>query len=149
MYRKLFIEWPGCLATYAGLAILAGLLFFRYEPPKPPLPTFVEVDAPMAAAQYAIKVGGTPYSVAYTGSMKPAFQGGEIVVAVHNYETIKVGDVLIYNASFSSMHIMHRAVQKDKDGWIMSGDNTSTSESWERVRKANYLGTVVAVFKRS
>lgn len=148
MVRKLFVEWPFCAATYAGLAIALALLFFRYDPPKPDIPRFLVDDPAMEGAQYAIKVGGTPYFVAYTGSMKPYLQGGEIVVCKSDFEGIKLGDVVVYRASFSYTPIIHRAVQKDKAGWIMSGDANRDSESWARVRKDNYLGTVVAIFVR-
>lgn len=151
--KSAFVRWPHCAATYAALTLLVVLLFFRQEPPHTDIETHVVDDPFIAAAAHAGRVGGRVFTVAYTGSMKPFLMGGEKVVAVGEYPAIKRGDVLIYNGrlnpySTNEQVVIHRAVQHDKDGWIMSGDNNAHTETWSRVRPDNYLGTVVAIYKR-
>ena len=149
--KSAFVRWPHCAATYAALALLVVLLFFRQEPPLNPIETHNVDDPFAAAAAHAGRVGGRVFTVAYTGSMKPFLMGGEKVVVVGEYPAIKRGDVLIYNGRLNpyaaEQVVIHRAVQHDKDGWIMSGDNNAHTETWSRVRPDNYLGTVVAIYR--
>lgn len=150
--KSAFTRWPHCAATYAALALLVVLLFFRQEPPLNPIETHA-VDNPfLAAAAHAGRVGGRVYTVSFTGSMKPLLQGGESVVAVGEFPAVRKGDVLIYDGTLNPYGpvttIIHRAVQKDKGGWIMSGDNNANTETWSRVTANNYRGTVVAIYRK-
>lgn len=142
-------KWPHCIATYAGLLLLAALLFFRSSPPILPIETHAVADPLQAATEHAARVGGRPLRVAFTGSMRPHLHGGEVVVAVADYGAIQAGSVVCYEGQMGdgvTRMIIHRAVQKDKGGWIMSGDNNAVSETWQRVVPANYLGTVIAIY---
>lgn len=150
--KAAFTRWPHCAATYAGLALLVALLFFRQEPPHTDIETHA-VDNPfLAAAAHAGRVGGRVYTVSFTGSMKPLLQGGESVVAVGEFPAVRKGDVLIYDGTLNPYGpvttIIHRAVAKDKGGWIMSGDNNAHTETWSRVTAQNYRGTVVAIYRK-
>ena len=64
---------------------------------------------------------------------------------------IKEGDILDYlghpNQSRPDFlkRTIHRAVQKDRGGWIMSGDNNRYTESWARVNEDNYFGKVLVL----
>ena len=150
--KDAFLKWPHCAATYAGLGLLVALLFFRSTPPIQPVERF-SVDEPfLAAGAHAGRVGGRVFTVSYTGSMKPFLMGGECVVVVASYPEIRKGDVLIYNGELNpfakAQTIIHRAVQKDSGGWIMSGDANAHTETWSRVRPDNYLGTVVAIYQK-
>ena len=80
--------------------------------------------------------------------MKPLLQGGEYAVTVKEYPKVKLGQVLVYNATYHNTPIIHRAVDKDRYGWLMAGDTAKQSESWARVTEQNYLGTVVAVYRK-
>lgn len=150
--KDAFLKWPHCAATYAGLFLLVALLFFRSETPTQLVERY-SVDEPfLSAGAHAGRVGGRVFTVSYTGSMKPFLQGGECVVVVASYPDIRKGDVLIYNGPLNpyaqAQTVIHRAVQKDGAGWIMSGDNNAHTETWSRVRPDNYLGTVVAIYQR-
>lgn len=150
--KSAFVKWPHCAATYAALALLVVLLFFRQEPPLNPIETHVVDDPFLAAAAHAGRVGGRVFTVAYTGSMKPFLMGGEKVVVVGEFPAVKKGDVLIYEGALNpygpTTTIIHRAVDKDKGGWIMSGDNNAHTETWSRVTAQNYRGTVVAIYRK-
>jgi hypothetical protein len=101
-----------------------------------------------AAQAKADELGGKVWQVGFTGSMKPLLKGGEYVVTVYRYDAIRTGEVLVYTATYHDKPIIHRAVQKDGYGWLMSGDSSPRSESWARVTKDNYLGTAVAAYRK-
>ena len=74
--KDAFTRWPHCAATYAGLALLVVLLFFRSETPTQLVERY-SVDEPfLSAGAHAGRVGGRVFTVSYTGSMKPFLQGG-------------------------------------------------------------------------
>lgn len=96
-----------------------------------------------------------------TGSMSPyisrAIAGEDpmktvVAIAVFhpkkNYKDIKVGDLVNYRIpqvkQFSS--ILHQAVEKDSDGWIMSGIGNSYSENLLRLTEENFIGIVEEVY---
>ena len=137
--KAAFTKFPFCLATYVCLIGAGWLLLVGWEPVKDNPPVYVR--------EVEIRAGERAWQVSHTGSMKPFLQGGEYVVTVANYDAIRLGQILVYHAPYNKSPIVHRAVQKDKDGWIMSGDANRHTESWFRVTKDNYLGTVVSVYR--
>lgn len=146
--RSAFLELPYCLATYVCL-IGAGLLLFNpFTPPKIDPSTYLVHNPKEQAELTAAKLKGRAWNVSYTGSMKPLLKGGEYVVTVGEYEKVKEGMVLVYSATYHDKPIIHRAVQKDKYGFIMAGDSSPISESWSRVTSLNYLGTAIAIYKK-
>lgn len=146
--RSAFLEFPYCIATYVCL-IGAGLLLFNpFNPPKIDPPVYLVNNPAEQAESTATKLKGKAWNVGYTGSMKPLLNGGEYVVTVAEYHKVKEGMVLVYSATYHDKPIIHRAVQKDKYGFIMSGDSAPISESWSRVTPLNYLGTAIAIYKK-
>ena len=96
-----------------------------------------------------------------TGSMSPYIspaKAGEdpvrtvVAVAVFDakktYNDIKVGDLVNYRIpqvkQFSS--ILHQAVEKDSDGWIMSGIGNSYSENLLRLTEENFIGITEEIY---
>ena len=114
-------------------------MFVGWEPVKDNPPIYLQ--------ETKVGEGQKAWQVSYTGSMRPFLQGGEVVVTEANYDAIKLGQIVVYQAPYNKSPIVHRAVQKDGLGWIMSGDSAKHTESWYRVTKDNYLGTVVAVYQ--
>jgi hypothetical protein len=104
-------------------------------------------DARVAAEAEAKKVGGKLYRTANTGSMRPTISGQSYVVGVKKpYDQIKEGEIGNYMPKWAKGQVViHRFVQKDKGGWIASGDANKRSESWERVTPENYHDTVTAI----
>jgi hypothetical protein len=120
----------------------------RFKKMNPPIvvhPT--EADARKAADEEAKKVGGKVYRTGGTGSMRPTIVGRPYTVAVKKpYDEIKEGEIGTYRPKWANGQIVvHRFIQKDKDGWIMGGDNNKTYENWERVKPDNYHDTVTAI----
>lgn len=145
--KAAFTSWPHCIATYVALLGATWLLAFGWKPVKVDFPIYV-VDSPkVAATQKAKEIGGKTWAVGFTGSMKPLLQGGEVVVTQHNFDNLKVGEVVVYTATYHDKPIIHRTAQKDRYGWLMSGDSSPVSESWARVTKDNYLGTAVVGYR--
>lgn len=151
--KSAFTSFPYCLATYVTLVGLVWLLAAGWKPPIVPLELIIDRDYLAKAESRAKQEGGTTYLVAPTGSMRPALQADDIVVVKKiPFADIKVGDVILYHATWrpdGSPPVCHRAVQKDKYGWIMSGDSADRTESFARVTKDNYVGKVMAVYRKS
>lgn len=146
--KAAFTAWPYCLATYVAIIGAAWLLFVPFQPVRLD-PTIYPAGNPQLASETAAKaLNGRVWVVGNTGSMKPLLQGGEFAVTIKDYPSIKQGQVLVYNATYHDKPIIHRAVEHDSHGWLMAGDNSPRSESWARVTDQNYLGTVVAVYRK-
>jgi hypothetical protein len=145
--KSAFVAWPHCLATYVCLVGMTCLLAFGWKPTKRDFAIY-ESAIPLALAEdAAAKLGGKVWQVSATGSMRPLLAGGEYVVTVANFDAIERGQVLVYHATYNRNPIIHRAVELDAHGWLMSGDSAPVSESWARVTRENYLGTVVLGYK--
>lgn len=116
----------------------------------PPVVTFKHDSEAMAevnAMQEAHNSGGY---VSYTTgiSMEPAIITPCYSVVIPTpWESLQEGDIAIYLPKWHSGMVIHRCVQKDSGGWIMSGDNNARSESWERMTKDNYFGKLQSVHK--
>lgn len=86
-----------------------------------------------------------------TKSMEPLIHGKAYVVVLPlSYNQITKGELLVYmgrpNAAKQDRTCMlHRAVQQDRAGWLMSGDNNRWTESWDRVTPTTYMGTVTTI----
>ena len=96
---------------------------------------------------------GLHIQVAPTGSMEPTLKGGDIIVIVGEnnrpYSSLRAGEIIVYTADWApnGPPVIHRLVQKDKDGWILSGDANPTSESGWRVTEKTYIGVAVAIYR--
>lgn len=118
---------------------------------------------PVANKEEALKkTQGRRYvEILGTGSMVPYIaraQAGEdptktiVAIAVFDskktYKDIKLGDLVNYRmpqqTKFNS--ILHQAVEKDSDGWIMSGIGNSYSENLLRVTSDNFIGVTEQVY---
>ena len=97
---------------------------------------------------------GVSYHVMDTHSMEPTLMGGDFIVVAgkgnRSFESLKAGEIIIYDADWlpvGASPVTHRLMSKDKDGWVLSGDNNRHSESRWRVAEKNYLGVVVARYR--
>lgn len=110
-------------------------------------------EAHLVGQSLAGKSGANLLMTSGTNSMVPLINGKAYVVVQHrSYDTINRGDLLVYQgrpdaAKNERICMLHRAVMKDKDGWLMSGDNNRWSESWDRVTPVTYLGTVTTILE--
>lgn len=145
--RSAFTQFPYCVATYVCLIGAACLLFMPFRPVRVDPPVYAVANPSDAAKASATALNGRVWAVSNTGSMRPLLQGGEYVVTVSNFDAVQKGQVLVYHATYNKNPIIHRAVDRDKHGWLMAGDTAKHSESWARVTKENYLGTVFFVYK--
>lgn len=119
----------------------------RYKDRNPAIVVHeTEKDAAMAAYEEAKKLNGRYYKTSGTPSMEPLVMGRVYAVGVpKKYEEIQAGDICNYKAKWANGIVFHRMVQKDKEGWIASGDNNSRSESYEKVKPDNYMDCVVKI----
>lgn len=103
-----------------------------------------------AQAESTPLAGATVLRFTPTGSMSPLIPmwGGFGVARYQSFDKARLGAVAIYNAVWNqSAPFAHRLVQRDKDGYIASGDNNAHSEANYRVTSANYLGEVITVYR--
>ena len=141
-----------------GLLVLALLFYLAFhshavlESTLPPRIVCVsKANALAQAGPQAIPVLGT-------GSMDPfiphAAIGGDPVTAFAvastvGYESIKVGTLCIYRASWTTppgQPVMHQAAVKDASGWVMSGLNNLYSETSWRMTSSNFVAIVDRVY---
>lgn len=131
------------------LAIMTVPQYKRYESMNPPL---LESDE----SPYTIGLKEYPngdfqvFSVADTGSMHPTLAGSDYLLAQKvKYDDLKEGEIVIYNPKWNNgKSTVHRLVQKDKGGWIMSGDNNKRSESWERMTPETYTAKAIKIIRK-
>lgn len=79
-------------------------------------------------------------------SMEPALNLGDAVVTWK--EPVSLGDVVLFrvpDGEFGAGNpVLHRVVDRDSEGWVTQGDNTSTPDQW-RPTNADMVG--VAKFR--
>jgi len=71
--------------------------------------------------------------VVASGSMEPALYRGDVVIVDKNPDTIQVGDIIVYNATWYHLPIVHRviAIKTDSNGntlYETKGDNNPVSD---------------------
>ena len=140
----------GLLLLAMGALLSTAAAEMAHNPSKIEYAT--QRQALLAASSYAKLTHGSLILTSGTRSMEPLIHGKTYAVIVKlPFDSIAQRDLLVYrgrpNANQAdTVTILHRAVQHDKYGWLMSGDNNRWSESWDRVTSDNYAGTVVAIF---
>ncbi|HLG70856.1 MAG TPA: signal peptidase I [Chloroflexota bacterium] len=83
-----------------------------------------------------------------SGSMEPAIHTGSMLVALPvPPESLKVGDVIVYNRSDVSESVTHRIVQVNNDKgrptFVTKGDANGAPDSWTVQYNGNTAGKVV------
>jgi hypothetical protein len=114
-----------------------------------------ETVAMLSALAHANDINGTVSQILPTGSMRPAIYDYDYVIISNpskdSFENVKEGDIVLYRADWApplSPPVLHRTVEKDRYGWIMTGDNeASPYENKTRLTSANYLGRLVAIYR--
>jgi hypothetical protein len=146
-------------ALFWPTAILVTLLSFEgtsraAQPDRDPIKIkcLSQQQAYIAAREYADSKGASLLLTSGTHSMEPLIHGHVYVVVEKTpYESIFSNDILAYVGCLSASSpqqqaILHRAVERDRYGWMMRGDNNRWTESWDRVTPKNYMGRAVALF---
>ena len=93
-------------------------------------------------------------TIGTTGSMVPLLQGGEVAVLAHDFDNVKMGQVVAYRTVAGSSpaiesRLVHRIVSQDDRGWLPQGDTAGcVLEDWNPITRANYIGTLVAIFRQ-
>lgn len=74
----------------------------------------------------------SPAVVVLSGSMEPAFQRGDILFLWNNEETVKVGDVVVYDIKNRAIPIVHRVLNEhhspSKQLLLTKGDNNPVND---------------------
>lgn len=94
---------------------------------------------------------GYSYSYVPTESMEPTIMAGDSVIFKKvSYESVKVGDIVVYKSIDKGIYIIHRVVEKvvDEDEnvyFVMRGDNNPSDDD-EHVTKDMLIGKYVRTF---
>lgn len=137
--------------TFLSLLFVGGCGYPKHI--DPPLYTYDTPALTLLSAQaHARGVEGLLYTVADTHSMEPLLKGGDHLVVLPPskapYAGLVAGKPIVYRAAwYLTSPVTHRLVAKDKDGWILSGDNNPRSEPQWRVTEDTYIGTVVGIYR--
>jgi signal peptidase I len=143
------------IAVCALVALLVFVYFYRQKKTEYEV-FYFENEQKLALALQAksLQTGGRPVFVLPTGSMRPTVQDYDYVIIIppseQPYDSIEEGDIVMYKAEWTTQDIpvLHRAVTKDRWGWIMKGDNPNNSyENKSRVTAQNYLGKLHSIYR--
>ena len=132
------------------LAMLTVPQAERYAHANPPVEEW-DGEAMEVAYRDFPNGGYKLFYVLGTGSMEPTLTTDDRLVSVRvPFEELKEGEIVTYKPSWAKdgQVITHRLVQKDKGGWILSGDANKRSESFERMTPEKYLGKVVKIIRK-
>jgi signal peptidase I len=123
----------------------------------PPMKSFIfsllflsSISCPIFAQNCEIKTGLADWSqgrglVAYTGSMKPFFVGGERYIWTKvPYSSLQVGHIVLYKASWTSSVVIHRIKARHvtitgRVIYTMRGDSNMSNDP-EYLTERNYIG---------
>lgn len=88
--------------------------------------------ANQAATDYGIAPEHELTTLAGTGSMKPNYEGGDIVLLkTHDYGELEIGDSIVFWTDLwgpDVPRVFHRIVDITEDGYITQGDNVITND---------------------
>ncbi len=128
MIKKILSYAIGALTVFffiaAVLILVLGIQAFRNNEP--------------------LKIFGYTYSVVPTESMEPEIMPGDFIIAKEvDFETIAIGDDVIYYSEAKNIFIVHRVIAIDENGSLtMKGINNPVQDE-EVVTIDNYIGKVV------
>lgn len=145
-----------CGCTALLVAIICLIVLFSaacgYAEHKDPA-LYIESSATaakIAARLRANEIGGSYHENLCCGSMQPlVYTGDWLVVAALPYDDQLLGRLVVYQPKWSQGQLIaHRLVSGNAAaGFIASGDNNPNSEATERVRRDNYHGAVIAIYR--
>ncbi len=104
----------------------------------------------LAAQAEAKAIGGIVLTIdASKHSMEPLLLNGDLVVVDPRitFEQVRLGTVIVAQERATGPSICHRATTRDAEGILTSGDHNAKSDTALRATKANYLGTVVSIYR--
>lgn len=139
----------------AVVALIFGAVWWQRRQMVAALPTRI-VCTSLEDAWF--RAGSTAFPVLGTGSMAPfippAPKGSDPMFTIVAYakpdsrpfEAIRKGDLVVYRPSWAKGLIIHQAVQKQGNGWIMSGLNNSQSESYESIGADKFVCIIEKVY---
>jgi signal peptidase I len=129
------------MKTPMKTALAAALILFSL-----PLHAITEAQKDRAAT-LAVKFPGAYVGIVEpTGSMKPLFDAGDLLVIVpRDFDSIKPGDVIAFTGRGGAL-AAHRAIRKNLGAWITKGDNCAF-EDREPVSPRDFSGVVVAIVR--
>ncbi len=89
----------------------------------------------------------SPFTVVTSGSMEPTYKKGDLLIVIRaDPEKLKVGDVIVFNAPWSSKPVVHRIVRIENRSSVLrfytKGDNNFAQDPGYRTPRDLY-GVVI------
>lgn len=99
-----------------------------------------------AAAQLSPLVAGTKvYTVAPTGSMRPLFDANSVLLAEPApFDSLQVGDIVIFRHSRTGVMVVHRILERKREGYWTMGDHNDRMDD-DLVTAKNYAGRIYGI----
>lgn len=115
--------------------------------PKPRLEFYHANDRLSAAIQVA-KVGAAKgweiHKVSFTGSMRPALNGGEwVMMERYTGQPIKRGDIISFWRDYDTPLCLHMVADINQRAVYMSGINNRESDGWHPLDSVRYICRLV------
>jgi signal peptidase I len=82
------------------------------------------------------------FSIVVGNSMQPVLQPDDIILVDKGSDNVQEGQIIIFNHSIKDQYIVHRVIDKNKNGYITKGDNNQYRDDIT-VREENIYGKVV------
>jgi signal peptidase I len=104
------------------------------------------VQAEAAASEIQRMVPGTQvYEVRPTGSMRPLFDGNCLLLTEPApFLTLEIGDIVIFRHSRTGLNVVHRILERRRDGYWTKGDYNNSMDD-DLVTAKNYESRIFGI----
>jgi signal peptidase I len=93
--------------------------------------------------------GTMVYSVRPTGSMRPLFDGNCLLLTEKaKFESLEVGDIVVFRHSRTGTLVVHRILERQKNGFWTKGDHNDGMDS-DLVTPKNYQARIYGIIYTS
>lgn len=102
--------------------------------------------ARLAGARLSPLIKGTRvFTVAATGSMRPAFDDNTVLLTEPSpFRDLRIGDIVVYRHRGSGLRVAHRIIERREGGYWTKGDRSQRMDD-ELVTEANFIGRVYGI----
>jgi hypothetical protein len=106
--------------------------------------------ARMAGARLSPLINGTRvFTVAATGSMRPAFDDNTVLLTEPApFRDLQIGDIVVFRHRGTGLRVVHRIIERRDGGYWTKGDRSRRMDD-DLVTEANFIGRVYGILYTS
>lgn len=106
--------------------------------------------ARMAGARLSPLINGTRvFTVAATGSMRPAFDDNTVLLTEPApFKDLQIGDIVVYRHRGTGLRVAHRIIERRDGGYWTKGDRSRRMDD-DLVTETNFIGRVYGILYAS